>query len=136
MGGSGQPLIASDEGYLELLSQRDEGGIVRREIRPEFPDAVGQELMGIALDREILEVGSRGSCPSIRDDTPSHQPSQGMEELDVYEMRSLEVTVVAQASIDLGGEGSGDQGSDHRRGIDDDHASGGPDPTGPQRRSL
>ena len=58
-GGRGQRGIASKEGSGEGFGERKIGRVVRGNAVPEFPDSGQEEVVRIAIEREVGEVFKR-----------------------------------------------------------------------------
>ena len=52
-------MIQSDERCIENFSECDVGGVVARQVAPQVPHSVGQDLIGPQLNAEVKEVGVR-----------------------------------------------------------------------------
>jgi hypothetical protein len=72
-------------------------------------------------DRKLREVMWHLRGPALGQSPQADQPPQGMEDLDVDQMRSVGISVFAQTLVGLGRDGASEQGPEDRRGIDDDH---------------
>lgn len=60
------------------------------------PDAVGQRLVRIPRDRELVHVGAHVFGAVGRELACAHQAAQGVKDLDVDQMRGVQIAVLGQ----------------------------------------
>lgn len=96
-GRSPEMCVASDQRYVQRFSQGDEGGIVSGKSVTQFPDSVGQVDMRVADQGELLKIGPRVGSPLFAQLAASVQTPQRVKNLDVDEMRSVEIAVLGDA---------------------------------------
>lgn len=89
--------IAGDERNAQGFGQYQERRVVGRDVVSQCPHSIDQWLMGIAHDGQIGEIGPQVSCSILAHCLEAHQPTEGMHQLYIDQMRSVEIAVGFQA---------------------------------------
>ena len=77
--------------------------------------------MGVPMQIQVTEIRDRFGGPAGRDFTEPDETSQGLNDLDVHEVRRVEFLVVAEeARLDSRAAGSLQEKLQQRRRIDDE----------------
>jgi hypothetical protein len=78
-GGAGQTAVAGYEWDAQGFGEGDKGGVVRREVVAELPDAVTQLEVWVADQNEVPKVGAGIRRPLIRQLSAGVEAPQGMQ---------------------------------------------------------
>lgn len=95
-GSAGQSSVGGDKGAVELLGQRDIGGVIRGDVAPKLVGAPHQRQRWEAREREIFEVIDRRGESSRREVARKPTSSKDRHRLDVHEVWGEEVTTAHQ----------------------------------------
>jgi hypothetical protein len=76
--------VAGDERSSEHLGERDEGGVVGRQVVAQLPDSVVEGLVAVADERELVEVGASVSGALVAYLASDAHPAECMQQLGVY----------------------------------------------------
>lgn len=82
--------IARKQWRVERFGERNVGAVVSGQRFAQLPDARQELPMSVALQDEASKIIQRLLCPSWRDVFELDQPAQGLRDLDVEQMRSVE----------------------------------------------
>jgi hypothetical protein len=87
---SGQPLVSGEQSRIECFRKGNIGSIIRREITSQGPNARQKQVMGIAADGEIGEIGKRGSAALLINFTISGVAAENLRHFDIEEVRRVQ----------------------------------------------
>lgn len=121
-----EPRVTRHERHIERLGEGQECRVVHRHGVAQRPHPVRQGRMRIADDREVGEVVTGLLGPMGLQDPCADHATQGMEELDIDEMGSVQVAIAPEPLGQPRQQGSSSQDTDDGRGVDDDHARSRP----------
>jgi hypothetical protein len=82
--------IPRHEGRIQRLGQREIGGVVSREVVPQLPDALQQNVVRIPVERKIGEIAQRLTAPFGRDQAQTDVPAQNRRRFNVEQVRCAE----------------------------------------------
>lgn len=82
--------------HIEDFGQCHEGRVVRSQVRAQLPDPTRQRHVRVAANRKPCEVAQRLLDLVVGERSPSAQPPQCVEELDVDQMWCVQVAVARE----------------------------------------
>jgi hypothetical protein len=86
--------IACDQGRAQSLGECNENRIVRREVVTHFPDPIAERAVRVSDERQPVEVCASVGRSLICQLASRGEPAQRVKDLDVDQMRGVEVVVV------------------------------------------
>ena len=89
-----QARVARDKRRAKCLSQGQEGRVVRGHIVAKLPDAVGEGLMRISDDGQVVEVGTGVIGSRLADGADADEPTRTSQELHVDQVGRLDIGVL------------------------------------------
>ena len=122
-GGGGQTFIARQQWRLERLGQRDIGGVIGRQIAPQFPNARQKEIVRISPQGKVREIGKSHAAAlaldfALRGVAPDH-----LRDFHIKQVGRMErLTRGEQPIFHRLRRWSTEKGFKQSRSVDDDHA--------------
>ena len=87
--GGSQPPVACQQRCVERLGKRDVGSIIGRQIVPQIPDAGQKEIVRIALQGKVCQIGE-GQTAALRPDFAVRSvASDDLGNFDIEQMRRV-----------------------------------------------
>ena len=94
----GKSGVARDERHAKRFGQGKEGRVVRRHVVAQLPDAVGERLMRVSDDGQVVEVGAGVIGSRLADGAGSDQSTQDVQELHVDQVGRVDIGILAEPS--------------------------------------
>ena len=94
--GAGQPAVSRDQRRAKFFAQRDECAVVGGHVLPQLPDPFRQRVVGVADEREIVEVAAQRVGIRSRERLAADELVQRAKYLDVNEMRRVEIAIASE----------------------------------------
>lgn len=88
--GAGEALIAREERRIERLGERDIDGVIGCQIVPQIPDAPEQQIVRMAPQGKIGQIGERFAAPLRLDLSIGRMTANDLHDLDVEQMRCVQ----------------------------------------------
>ena len=121
-GGAGKAGGAREQWRIERFRQRDISGVIGRQIVSQRPDSRQQEIVAVAADGKIGEIGQRRATAGLVQVAARRIAADHLGDFDVDEMGRVErFARIEKPPFDLFGRGRLKQGFEQRRSIDNDH---------------
>lgn len=118
----GQPRIARYQGSSESLTERHECCVVSGEVVAQLPHAVKESAVRIPHDRHLLIVLPCSLSAAVAQLAVAHQPAQGMRDLDVDQVRRVEVTIGGEPRDESRTRRLRDESAKDRRAVENQQA--------------
>jgi hypothetical protein len=119
----GEWMIAGDDRRLNRFGEGDVHGVVRGNVVSQLPRTTQQIEMGVTMEIEVGEIRNRFVGTGGRHFTGAHETSKALNDLDVQEMRRVELVLVTKETGLYACAARGLQEKlQERRGVDHDHA--------------
>jgi hypothetical protein len=119
----GEARVTGDQRSRESLCERDERGVVGRDVVAKLPDSIVEGLVAVADECELGEIAKRIFSALDADLIVHAHPPECVQQLSVYEVRPMQVAVSGEARDQSRGGVARDECLEHRRGIDYEHLS-------------
>ncbi len=120
-GGCSQAPVACQQRRVEDLGKRDVGGIIGRQIVPQIPDAGQKEIVRIAPERKVRQIGESQTAALGSDFAVRGVAPDDLRNFDVEQMRRVKGLANGEQAILHGlRRRRAEQGFKQGRSVDDD----------------
>ncbi len=82
--------VSRDERGIQRFGKGQISGVISRQAVPHVPDAGEQDVMRIARERKIDEIGESFGAPFSGDDAGAHISAQDLRDLKIDQMRGVQ----------------------------------------------
>jgi hypothetical protein len=121
-GRSRERRVLGHERLAELLRERDEHRVSRRQVVPELPAAVPERQPWKQLDRKVAEVGDRAFSSALVEAVPQRVTPQHGDHLECEKVRRGKLCLSLHHREDVRRDTRAEQEVDDHGGVDDGHS--------------